>query len=120
MKLSRLANIAALLYSGFNLFTSTGKFTRHPEITGLLTSGNLGEWITLVGIGQAISAILFAIPATRKFGVLLFSSYWGGAIVTHMSHPDPVHQSFVGPAAFLVGAWIITILSDVDYYTGKK
>lgn len=41
--------------------------------------------ITMIGIGEIISAVLFLIPKTQSLGTLLLSSYMGGAIVAHMS-----------------------------------
>jgi hypothetical protein len=56
----------------------------------------------LIGIGELVSALLFLIPQTNSLGLLLLSSYLGGAIVTHMQHGQP----FFAPAILLLLVWI--------------
>ncbi len=43
-----------------------------------------------IGIIEIISLILFIIPRTGIFGTLLLAAYFGGAIVTHLQHQQPV------------------------------
>lgn len=116
MSAQRIGHIVAILFSAFMLFTSVGKFTGHPEISGLLESGNMGGWRIIIGIGQAITAILFAIPLTRRLGMFLFAAYWGGAIVFHMAHPDPSEQGFTSAAIFLVLVFITSWLREKDLF----
>lgn len=121
MTAKKIGNIVAILFSAFMLFTSIGKFTGNPEITGLLEGGNMGDWRIIIGIGQAITAILFAIPLTRRIGSFLFAAYWGGAIVFHMSHPIAAEQPFLGSAAFLIGIFLITWLrEDGPFFIDKQ
>jgi hypothetical protein len=56
----------------------------------------------LLGVIELISAILFMIPRTGLLGLLLLSSYLGGAIATHLQHD----QSIILPAAIEALAWI--------------
>lgn len=49
----------------------------------------------LLGIIELASAILFLIPRTGVLGLLLLSSYLGGAIATHLQHG----QSIIFPMA---------------------
>ncbi len=85
-----------------------GKLSGAEEMTQMLSSHNLGDWMTIIGLGELASLILFIIPKTMRFGTLLLSAYFGGAIIFHMAHPDPAQQAFVGPVAFLVIIWIIS------------
>jgi hypothetical protein len=57
-----------------------------PEV---LAKIGLGGQITLIGAGELASAILLLVPRTSSLGVLLTSSFWGGAICLHMSHGEP-------------------------------
>lgn len=66
------------------------------------------DWIKIIGIGELISVILFNIPKTMKLGTVLLSAYFGGAIMFHMAHADPMYASFISPAGFLVAIWAIS------------
>ena len=78
----------------------------------LFTARNIGEFLTIIGIGLAVSAILYAIPRTRTIGTLLLSSYFGGAIVFHMTANEPfIIQSFI-----LVLIWLFAWLRDPQYF----
>jgi hypothetical protein len=56
----------------------------------------LGEHIRLIGAGELGTAILLLVPRTSSLGILLTSSFWGGAICLHMAHAEPyVFQSVV-------------------------
>ncbi len=61
----------------------------------------LSNQVRLIGIGELTSVILFLIPLTHPLGVLLLSSYMGGAILAHMSHGE----SYAVPSMFLVLIW---------------
>src|SRR6266478_9203930 len=69
-----------------------------PEAVAKL---GLTGWITVIGAGELTTAILLLIPRTSSLGVLLASSFWGGAICIHMAHAEP----YVVPAALLVLTW---------------
>ncbi len=62
----------------------------------------LSGWITVIGVGEVATAILLLIPRTSSLGVLLTSSFWGGAICLHMSRETP----FVIPAVLLLLTWV--------------
>jgi hypothetical protein len=70
-----------------------------PEMTEHL---GLTGWIGLIGAGEITTAILLLIPRTSSLGVLLASSFWGGAICLHMSKGEP----FVLQSALLVLSWV--------------
>ena len=93
--------VMAGLLTAMLLFSAMGKFTM-PEMAENFTKWGLGDWITIVAIGELISALLFLFPKTNIFGLLLLSSHLGGAIVVHMSHGE----SFIAPSIILVLVWI--------------
>ena len=63
-----------------------------------------------IGAAEIISAILLLIPRTSSVGILLVSSFWGGAIVSHMSKND----GYVIPAVLLVMCWAGAFLRNSD------
>jgi hypothetical protein len=70
--------------------------TDHVEKMGLTQS------IRLVGAGEIVTGALLLIPRTMSLGILLTSSFWGGAICIHMSHG----QSYALQSALLVLSWV--------------
>ena len=66
----------------------------------------LGDHVTLIGVGEAVSAVLFLNPRTHSLGLLLLFAYMGGAIVTHMQHDE----SYVGQSIILVVIWVTGFL----------
>lgn len=83
-----------------------GKLLQSEQMKGMFQSHGLSAWLVVIGLGELISLLAFLIPRTRFFGSLLLSSYFGGAIVVHMSHGEP----FLVPAGFLILVWSITWL----------
>ncbi len=75
---------------------------------------SIKDWMVIIGIGEITSLILFMIPKTMRLGTVLLSAYFGGAIMFHMSHPNPEHQAFFGAAAFLFMVWIISWIRGLE------
>jgi len=96
------------------LGSAGGKLMGSEEVVTMLSSHNLKSWVTIIGIGELASLILFIIPKTMRLGALLLSAYFGGAIMFHMAHPDPAQQAFVGPAAFLIFIWAIAWIRGLN------
>lgn len=61
----------------------------------------LSQQIRLIGIGELVSGLLLVVPRTTGIGILLTSSFWGGAICLHMSRAEP----YVAPAVLLLLSW---------------
>jgi uncharacterized membrane protein YphA (DoxX/SURF4 family) len=62
--------------------------------------------LTMVGIIELISVILFIIPRTGILGTLLLAAYMGGAIATHLTHG----QSIIAPSIIQALIWIVAII----------
>ena len=92
---------------------AVGKFTGGPAAASLIAMG-LEEHLVMLGIGELVTAVLFLIPMTLPIGALLQSAYWGGAIAAHLTDGTP----FVGPAIFLVFAWIVTVVRRPELFAG--
>ena len=84
--------------------TSFLKFAHPPAVLAQFRElGYEGSKLTLIGILEVSCALLFMVPPTRSIGVLLISSYLGGAIATHVGHGQP---AAFGPAVLLALAWL--------------
>lgn len=62
----------------------------------------LAQNITLIGVGEVLSALLLLIPRTQSLGVLLVSAFWGGAILFHMA----AGEAYWMQAGFLLMTWL--------------
>jgi len=60
----------------------------------------------LLGLIELASVILFTIPGTGILGLLLLSSYLGGAIATHLQHG----QNIWLPVAIATLVWITAVI----------
>ncbi|HEY7312025.1 MAG TPA: hypothetical protein VH643_21860 [Gemmataceae bacterium] len=70
-----------------------------PEMIAKL---GLSVPIQVIGVGELLTALLLLIPRTSSLGVLLASSFWGGAICLHLSKAEPV----VLQSALLLLTWV--------------
>ena len=70
----------------------------------------------LLGIIELASALLFIIPRTGVLGLLLLSSYFGGAIATHLQHG----QSIIFPAAVEALTWIGALIRFPELWQRLK
>jgi hypothetical protein len=57
--------------------------------------------IEVIGAGELATAVLLLVPRTASLGVLLASSFWGGAICLHMARGEP----FVLQSVLLLLTW---------------
>ncbi len=113
--MEKVKNIAAWVISGLltglYMFSAYGKFAN----PAMMEQMKLGDWATIIPIGEIISALLFLFPKTNKYGTLLLSSYMGGAIILHMT----TAQSIVMPTVVLVLVWVVAYLRNSDFFCTK-
>lgn len=113
MKISKTSNIAAWVIAGLltalYLFSASGKLFLHPE---QMEQMKLGDWRVIIGIGEIVSALLFLIPKTNKYGLLLLSSYMGGAIIIHMMNGLSIGM----PTVVLLLVWVVGYLRNPDFF----
>jgi hypothetical protein len=105
--------------SGSNKKMQIAGFTLHVLIGGIMIAAGapkvlglappehvermgLTDHIRIVGAGEIISGGLLVLPQTLPLGILLTSSFWGGAICVHMTHGE----SYLVPSVLLVLTWI--------------
>jgi hypothetical protein len=58
--------------------------------------------IGVIGAGELATAILLLVPRTSSLGVLLASSFWGGAICMHMARGE----AFALQSVLLLLTWL--------------
>ncbi|MEI7420908.1 MAG: DoxX family protein [Prolixibacteraceae bacterium] len=108
-KISKTSNIAAWIIAGLltalYLFSASGKLFLHPE---QMEQMKLGDWRVIIGLGEIVSALLFLVPKTSKYGSFLLSSYMGGAIIIHMTDG----LSIAMPVVVLLLIWLVTYLRN--------
>lgn len=82
--------VCSALMGGMMLFAGAGKvlgFAPEMVTTNFETLG-MTDQLKLVGAIEIVCGILFLIPRTMPFGLLLCCSFWGGAIVFHLAVGD--------------------------------
>lgn len=100
--------IIAGLLTGLYLFSAAGKLFLQPEH---MEQMKLADWRIIIAIGEIVSAILFLLPKTNKYGVLLLSSYMGGAIILHMTGGT----SILMPSIVLILVWLVGFLRNPSF-----
>lgn len=76
------------------------------EVVEAMTRVGIADRMPLIGAGAFATSLLLLFPRTASLGVLLASSYWGGAILFHFVAGD----SFLPPTMLLAMTWVGTAL----------
>jgi hypothetical protein len=98
-----LVNMGGVMLIG----SAAAKFAHVPQVVSQLGAmGFDGSRLTFIAGLEVLSAVLFLVPFTRSLGLLLVSSFLGGAIATHLQHSQPIVQ----PALVLFLMWLGTWL----------
>jgi hypothetical protein len=107
-KVSNLAsNILIFLPSLALLASSLTKFAHVPAIVAQMTAlGFGGQKLMLVALLEFASVVVFLVPKTRQFGLLLISAYLGGAIAAQLGHGLPPAPPTVLLALIWIGTWL--------------
>ena len=104
----RVVGNILIFLSGLMLLGSAGAKLAHvPKVVSELGAMGFDDRkLLFVALLEIVSALMFLIPFTRSAGLLLVSSFLGGAIATHLQHA----QSIAEPSLVLVllwfGAWL--------------
>src|SRR5215831_19877147 len=89
--------------------SSIVKFAGVPGVVhNMAADGFANGKLSLVATLEILSAALFLFPRTRSFGVLVLSSFLGGAICTHVQMGQ--YDKAIGPSILLTLSWIGTWL----------
>jgi hypothetical protein len=89
-----------VLIGGLLIFTGSQKVLGSVPPEALVKYG-LGQQARVIGAGALVAAFLLLIPRTSSLGVLMTSSFWGGAICIHMAHGEP----YLFQVVLLVLSW---------------
>lgn len=110
MTMTKIRKITGWILTGLLgalfLASASAKFMKLKDVVEGFAKLGLSDQTTLIATGEALSAILFLIPITHPLGVLLLSSYMGGAILAHMSHGE----SYVSQSVILLLIWLTGFL----------
>ena len=104
----RITGKVLIALGGLMLIGSAGtKFAHVPAVvTQLGAMGFYGNRLMFVAVLEVVSALLFLVPVTRSAGLLLVSSFLGGAIATHLQHGQPIIQPSFVLILIWLGAWL--------------
>ena len=106
--------------TAFIAFSAIGKLTADPMPMDMLTGWGFTEGeVTLIGIGELLSVILFLIPKTASLGTLLMSAYFGGAIASHMQAEAP-WDDYTIPSIILIVIWITALIRNPEIFSSFK
>lgn len=89
--------------AGLMIFAAAMKLFGPPPPQDVIDKmGGLAGQMRLIAAGELACAVLLLIPRTSSLGVLLTSSFWGGAICAHMFQGD----SYVLQSVLLFVTWV--------------
>jgi hypothetical protein len=110
-----IAIVVGAVPSIMMLMSATMKLSGNPEMVKGLSAGGLGSYITLFGMIEVVSVLLFFIPKTNMIGFLLLCSYLGGAFATELSH------GMMPMSAILIALyWISMFIKDKSLFLGMR
>jgi hypothetical protein len=85
--------------------------THSPKvIEGFTKAGYPESAITLIGVLELVSIVLYLIPQTAVLGALLLTGYLGGAVNHHIRISE--YPQAVFPVLFAVVLWLALLLRD--------
>ena len=97
------------------LASSIAKFAHVAAVVAQMTAvGFAGPKLILVAVLELASALLFLVPKTRSFGLLMVSAYLGGAIAAQLGHGLPSEPPTVLLALIWIGMWLKSSASADD------
>jgi hypothetical protein len=90
----------------FLAFDGTGKLMQPVEVVeGTLRLGYAQSSITIIGILELSSLVLFCIPRTSILGALFLTAFLGGAVATHIRIGDPLFSHILFPTYIALLMW---------------
>jgi DoxX-like family len=103
----RAGNVLIYLLGSLLTVMAIAKLAQVPQLASQLGAiGFAGSKLLLVGVLEAISALLFMVPFTRSVGLLLLSAFLGGAIAAHIGHGEAPSQAVFMIAMIWLAAWL--------------
>jgi hypothetical protein len=107
MKKQTAGNIVITLLGILLLGSAAAKLAHITKVeTQMAAMGFGGTKLLFIALLELASAALFLLPLTRSFGLLLVSSYLGGAIATHVQHDQPILVPSILLLVIWLGVWL--------------
>jgi len=107
MARSRAGSVLIYLMGILLIGSASAKLALVPQVVSLLGSmGFDGNRLVVIALLEIASAGLVLIPTTRSFGLLMVSSYMGGAIATDLGHGQGVIRPGFVLALLWLGVWL--------------
>lgn len=101
----RIGSVLIILGGLLLLGSAAAKLAHLPKVVAELGAmGFEAHKLTFIALLEVVSALLFLVPFTRAVGLLMVSSFMGGAIATHLQH-EPF-TSILGPSVILAMLWL--------------
>lgn len=99
------------------LFVGSGGINalRHAPmvVDSLPKTGMPLAMLTPMGIVQLVCVVLFLVPRTAALGAILFTAYFGGAVLSHARVGDP---TWIVPVIFGVLVWVTLLLREPRFH----
>ena len=109
----RTLSAIAILFLSFDIVM---KLMQHPmAVQGTKQLGYPASMILPLGIIELIALILYLIPRTSLFGVIIWTGYLGGAVATHVRIGDPLFSHILFPTYVAALLWGGLVLRDARY-----
>ena len=103
----RTGNVLVFLLSAVLAGSAAVKLLQVPPVVAqMAVLGFDGGKLIFISFLEIASALLFAYPRTRSFGLLMVSAYLGGAIATHVGHDQLPLQPAILLALIWLAAWL--------------
>jgi hypothetical protein len=107
MKKQTVGNIVITLVGILLSGSAAAKLAHIPNVeTKMAAMGFGGNKLLFIALLELASAALFLLPLTRSAGLLLVSSYLGGAIATHVQHDQPILVPSILLLVIWLGVWL--------------
>jgi hypothetical protein len=83
----------------FMLLDSIMKFVKPAEvIEGTLALGFSEQHLPIIGMLELVSTLLYIFPSTSILGAILLTTYFGGAVATHLRLNNPLFTHTLFPS----------------------
>lgn len=105
------ALVLKLIPSLMLLMSAAMKLAHTQQIVELFSKSALINYLTLIGIIELVSVMLFLIPKTAKAGFLLLCSYLGGAMSIELAAGE-----FPIAAFFIALIWLSAFLTNREMF----
>jgi hypothetical protein len=93
-----------------------------PAIEGSAQLGFSPDQVFVIGVIAAVCLVLYLVPRTAPLGAVLWTGYFGGAIVTHFRLGQPLFTHILPPIYVAALIWGSLYLRDsrVRAVLGKR